>query len=225
MQTIEKELAVHFPMLVRHSDPAVERMLSGAHSTSLDEGQQVFRAGDSCDNFLLLLRGSIRVQLTAASGREVVLYRISAGGSCVLTTSCLLGGEQYPAEAIAESDVTAVAVPGRWFHEALNRSDEFRRFVFDGFANRLSGVIQRIEEIAFTSIDQRLAAALLRVSHEATGRATHQQLAVEIGTAREVVSRHLKRFESHGWIVLGRGRVLVNDVAQLEAIASDGQCD
>ena len=222
MQAIDEQLAELFPTLIKGADADVTGMLAAARRVSLDAGDRVFRAGDSCENYLLVLNGNVRVQLTAASGREVTLYRIGPGGSCVLTTSCLLASDEYPAEALAESDVTAVAVPRGRFHEALQKSDEFRQFVFDGFASRLSAVIERIEEIAFTSIDQRLAAALLSLAEQGREQATHQDLAVEIGTAREVVSRHLKRFESYGWVTLGRGRVTVNEKARLERIA---ECD
>ena len=109
--------------------------------------------------------------------------------------------------------------------QALRESDAFREFVFDGFAYRLSRVIERIEELAFSSVDRRLAAALLALTDKGNDRVTHQQLAVEVGTAREVVSRHLKKFESHGWVALGRGRVEIRDPERLHQAASDGECD
>lgn len=222
MEPLHEELGRAFPVLLGGADEFVSRMLTAVRRVSLHAGDRVFHAGDSCDNYLLVVDGNIRVQLTAANGREVTLYRIGSGGSCVLTTSCLLASDQYPAEALAESDVVAIAVPRSRFQETLQRSEEFRQFVFDGFASRLSTVIERIEEIAFTSIDQRLAAALIRLDDQGKEHATHQDLAVEIGTAREVVSRHLKRFERYGWVALGRGRVTVSDRARLEAIA---KCD
>jgi CRP/FNR family transcriptional regulator len=176
----------------------------------------VFHAGDLCQTFLLLLEGDIRVQLTSASGREVTLYRISPGGSCILTTSCLLSQENYPAEAIAESDLVAAAIPGALFQEALNRSQRFRTFVFNGFATRLKNVISRIEEMAFTSIDARLGRALLELRNKQVEKVTHHDIAIELGTAREVVSRHLKRFADEGWVELGRGRITVVDSAALK---------
>jgi len=179
----------------------------------------VFHAGDLCQAFLILLDGEVRVQLTSASGREVTLYRIGPGGSCILTTSCLLSNEHYPAEAIAESDVEALAIPVSSFQSALESSQWFRRFVFDGFSSRLTSVIQKIEQIAFTAIDVRLAAVLLDLDRKGVEKITHQDIAVELGTAREVVSRHLKRFESQGWVQLGRGQVSLTDRPQIEALA------
>ena len=184
----------------------------------IDQDRFVFHAGDLCQAFLMLLEGNVRVQLTSASGREVTLYRISPGGSCILTTSCLLSHEDYPAEAIAESDLVAAAIPSAVFQDALDQSHRFRNFVFDGFSTRLKNVIARIEELAFTSIDARLARVLLELHEKQVEKVTHQDIAVELGTAREVVSRHLKRFAAEGWVELGRGRVTVVDPANLQRV-------
>ena len=219
----DEQVRSRFPALADSADSAIEELFDRCRTAKIAAGQPIFHAGDSCDNYLLLLEGEIRVQLTSASGREVTLYRIRPGGSCILTTSCLLGNDHYPAAAVAESEVTAALVASADFKTALRDSDTFREFVFDGFARRLSHVIERIEEIAFTSIDSRLAAALL--SAATTKRITHQQLAVEIGTAREVVSRHLKHFESRGWVGLGRGKVEILDTESLRQLASGTECD
>jgi CRP/FNR family transcriptional regulator len=137
-----------------------------------------------------------------------------------LTTSCLLGNENYPAEAITESNVVAVAIPSAAFEDLLERSRQFRRLVFDGFATRLKNVITKIEELSFTGIDARLARVLLDCEARGVDRITHQEISVELGTAREVVSRHLKRFELERWVDLGRGRVMIVDRAGLEKIAT-----
>lgn len=188
-------------------------------TTTVPAGQFVFRAGDACQAFLLVLDGRVRVQITAVNGREVTLYRLGSGGSCLLTTSCLLGGDHYPAEAVVEQDAEALVLPWSSFHRALDGSGPFRRFVFDGFASRLTHVIRKLEQITFSSIDARLAAALLERVDAGDGVVTHQQLAVELGTAREVVSRHLKRFETEGWVRLGRGRVAIVDRRRLVDLA------
>ncbi|MDJ0698479.1 MAG: Crp/Fnr family transcriptional regulator [Woeseiaceae bacterium] len=202
-------------------EPAREDLLASAQRVSVEKDRFVFHAGDLCSSFLVLQKGSVRVQLVSASGREVTLYRIGPGGTCILTTSCLLGHENYPAEAIAECDVDALAIPAESFQAALDRSRSFRDFVFDGFSMRLTNVIRKIEQIAFTSIDARLAAALLARTERGTEAMTHHELAVELGTAREVVSRHLKNLESRGWLQLGRGRIVVVDRSALEALAGD----
>jgi len=206
--------------LVGNDERLVDRLLAHARTVALGKGQFVFHPGDLCEAFLVLVDGSIRVQLTAANGREVTLYRISPGGTCALTTSCLLGAENYPAEAITETDVVAVAIPAAAFQELLETSKAFRLLVFDGFSSRLKNVIAKIEDLAFTGIDARLARLLLELDDQGVGNVTHQDMAVELGTAREVVSRHLKRFESEGWVELGRGHVAVNDRPALERIAT-----
>ncbi len=200
---------------------AREVLLSSAQRVSLEKDRFVFHAGDLCSSFLVLQKGSVRVQLVSASGREVTLYRIGPGGTCILTTSCLLGHENYPAEAIAECDIDALAVPAESFQAALDQSRSFRDFVFDGFSKRLTNVIRKIEQIAFTSIDARLARALMACADKGTESITHQELAVELGTAREVVSRHLKNLESRGWLRLGRGRIEVVDRHALASLVGD----
>jgi len=204
-----------FPDLVRSSDTAIAKLLKQAHAVQVPAQTFVFHRGAPCDRYLLSVDGTLRVQLTAESGREVTLYRVRSGGSCILTTSCLLSEEHYPAEAIAETDVTALAIEQRMFQKTLDESAGFRRFVFANFSERLADVIRRMEAVTFTPIDNRLAAALLDAH---TSAVTHQALAVELGTAREVVSRHLKRFADEGWIKLGRGRIQIVDPVSLNRL-------
>jgi len=216
---LKDRLVTAVPGLADADEAILDRLLERAQVVKLGHDRFVFHAGDLCQAFLILLDGEVRVQLTAANGREVTLYRIGPGGSCILTTSCLLSNEHYPAEAIAESDVEALAIPVSSFQSALESSQWFRRFVFDGFSSRLTSVIQKIEQIAFTGIDVRLAGVLLELDRKQVENITHQDIAVELGTAREVVSRHLKRFESEGWVQLGRGQVSIVDRPQIEALA------
>ena len=209
-----------FPAALRNvEDKHLERLLESGIRVRLDANQFVFRPGDACESFLILMDGRIRVQLISEEGKEVTLYRIGPGGSCVLTTSCLFSSDQYPAEAIAETDIEALAFSRSLFEQTVEVSAQFRRFVFDGFSQRLAKVIGRMEELAFTSIDYRLAKALVDLHEREQTRVTHNELAVELGTAREVVSRHLKRMESRGLIALGRGQVTVLDLPELSRIA------
>lgn len=209
-----------FPAALRDVDDAhLERLLESGTPVRLEANQFVFRPGDACESFLILMDGRIRVQLISEEGKEVTLYRIGPGGSCVLTTSCLFSSDQYPAEAIAETDIEALAFSRSLFEETVEVSAQFRRFVFDGFSQRLAKVIGRMEELAFTSIDYRLAKALVDLHEREQTQVTHNELAVELGTAREVVSRHLKRMETRGLIALGRGQVTVLDLPELSRIA------
>lgn len=209
-----------FPAALRDvEDEHLERLLESGIRVRLEANQFVFRPGDACESFLILMDGHIRVQLISEEGKEVTLYRIGPGGSCVLTTSCLFSSEQYPAEAIAETDIEALAFSRDLFEQTVEVSAQFRRFVFDGFSQRLARVIGRMEELAFTSIDYRLAKALVDLHEREQTQVTHNELAVELGTAREVVSRHLKRMETRGLIALGRGQVTVLDLPELSRIA------
>ena len=216
---LKTRLATAVPGLEDAEEAVLDRLLENAQVVKLGNDRFVFHAGDLCQAFMILLDGEVRVQLTAENGREVTLYRIGPGGSCILTTSCLLSNEHYPAEAVAESDIEALAIPVASFQSALEGSQWFRRFVFDGFSTRLTSVIQKIEQIAFTAIDVRLAVVLLELDRKGVEKITHQDIAVELGTAREVVSRHLKRFESEGWVRLGRGQVSLVDRPRIKALA------
>ncbi|MGR8933386.1 MAG: Crp/Fnr family transcriptional regulator [Gammaproteobacteria bacterium] len=208
----------HFPEFPASNDPAVSRLMEAARLVRLPAGQAVFHAGGCCENYLLMLQGCVRTQLISESGREVLLYHVRSGDSCVLTTSCLLSGERYPAEGFTEDEVLAFVIPAAEFHQALDRSAFFRRFVFQNFARRLGNVISRMEEVVFGPIDSRLAKALLASGKKIVTK-THQELASELGTAREVVSRHLKRFELCGWVNLSRGAVEIAEIHALQQLA------
>lgn len=209
------------PALAALDGAARQRLADSANIVELGANEFVFHLGDACEAFVILLDGNVRVQLTSAGGREVTLYRIVPGGSCLLTTSCLFSHDQYPAEALTETPIRALALPRAVFEELLEHSKEFRDYVFAGFAQRLVDVIGRIEAVALTPIEGRLAAAILRLRGSEQPNITHQALAVELGTAREVVSRHLKRMEANGWLQLGRGRITVTDREALARLANE----
>jgi CRP/FNR family transcriptional regulator len=184
-------------------------------------GTVIFGPGKSPENLLLLLEGRVRVQQVSEAGREIVLYRVEAGESCVLTTACLLAYEDYSAEGIAEIDVRAAAIPRAVFDELISRSVDFRNFIFTAYSKRITDLFLVIEEIAFQRLDIRLAQKLLDLARGA-GRikATHQQMAAELGTAREVVSRQLGEFQRRGWIGQSRGMIDLLDPAGVERLAS-----
>lgn len=170
-------------------------------------GTLLFDTGHACQALPLVLSGSIRVCKRAENGREISLYRVRKGELCIVTVSCLLGGEAYPATGIAETEVTAVALPRPLFLHLTETHPPFRQAVFHLFAERLSGLMQLVEEVAFRKLDQRLAALLAARAPLVLG--SHQRLADELGSVREIVSRLLKQFEDQGWLRLGRERVEV----------------
>ncbi len=190
-----------------------------ARIVHLPKDAHPFVPGAPCDAYLIVLEGSVRVQIVAESGREIVLYRVTAGESCVLTTSCLLKHEPYSAEAICESAVTAVAVPAPLFHDLLGASPAFRNAVLESYASRVTDLIMTFEELAFRRLDRRLAEALLARAVDGAVAATHHDLAVEIGSAREVVSRALKALQQEGMVELGRGMIQINAPEKLARLA------
>jgi CRP/FNR family transcriptional regulator len=172
---------------------------------------------------LLLLDGTVRVQQVAENGREIVLYRVRAGESCVLTTACLLAYEDYLAEGITESMVRAAAIPRDVFEDLIASSTVFRRFVFTAYSRRITDLFVIIEEVAFGRIDIRLAQKLLQIGGDSGHvRLTHSQLATELGTAREVVSRQLQEFHRRGWVTAGRGEITLDDPAAIGRFAQSG---
>ncbi|MEE9396291.1 MAG: Crp/Fnr family transcriptional regulator [Methylococcales bacterium] len=209
----------YFPKFTESTDPAIQLLMDSAILKELPADQIVFYPGAVCENYLLMLEGSIRAQLISENGREVSLYTVRSGDSCVLTTSCLLGNERYPAEGITEDKVKAFLFTAKDFQLAIHNSLFFRNFVFNNFAHRLANIIARMEDVVFGAIDKRLAIVLLKSSNN-TIKKTHQELASELGTAREVVSRHLKRFEAYGWVELARGSITVNDFDSLTQLTN-----
>lgn len=187
---------------------------------TLPAGSRIYGPGMAPTNFILLLEGSVRVQQVSESGREIVLYRVAPGESCPLTTACLLGTDDYLAEAIAETDVQAVAISRPVFEDVVARSAEFRRFVFEAFSTSIANLCRIIDDVAFSRIDIRLAHKLLELAGGGTAiAATQQQLASELGSAREVVSRVLAEFQRRGWVMAARGSITLADRAALEQLA------
>lgn len=209
-----------FPRLRALDAKALETLRRSALAVDLPPGAVAFSSGQACENYLFVTEGSVRVQLTGESGREIQLYRVGPGETCVLTTTALLSDDNYMAEGIAETPVRGTALPASVFRRLMAESEPFRQFVFSTFGLRITALMQVIQGVAFGHVGPRLAAVLLsRAGGRPDVEATHQDLAVELGTAREVVSRQLKEFERQGWVRLGRGRVELADRAALRGVA------
>lgn len=178
-------------------------------------GAQVFAEGQACMGFPLLIEGSIKVAKLAASGRELLLYRVAPGGSCIISTSCLLGHSAYNARGIAETPLVLLALPDAAFQSLVVSHAPFRDFVFHLFAERIADLMQLVEEVAFSRLDQRLAKLLLNASSDQVTM-SHQQIADELGSVREIVSRLLKGFAEQRLVALGRERIAILDRKGLE---------
>ncbi|GFE49671.1 Crp/Fnr family transcriptional regulator [Roseobacter cerasinus] len=180
------------------------------------DGACLFRPGDEGRAFLIVKSGAVRVEQTNSAGRTVVLYRVEAGDSCVLTTTCLLSGKPYSGYGYAEGAVTAVAISANRFKSLLASDNQFQELVFRGFAARVGELTDVIDDLLEHRTDLRLARWLARRG-KGQLRMTRQELAQELGTAREVASRTLKSFERRGWISISRGSVDILKPDALEA--------
>ena len=185
----------------------------------LPAGAQVFAENQPCQGFPLLLEGSVKVIKLAASGRELMLYRVVPGGSCIISSSCLLGHTEYNARGIAETPLTLAALPVGAFAALMVEHTPFRDFVFHLFADRIGELMQLVEEVAFARLDQRLAQLLLARNETVLG-VTHQQLADELGSVREIVSRLLKGFAEQGLVTLGREQITITNRPGLQKLAA-----
>lgn len=183
-------------------------------------GSLLFDAGSACQALPLVISGSIKVSKRAENGREIRLYGVNPGELCIVTVSCLLGGDPYPATGVAETPVFALALPRPLFLRLASEHPPFREAVFALFSERLTSLMQLVEEVAFRKLDQRLAAWL--VARGPTIAASHQAIADELGSVREIVSRLLKQFEDQRWVRLGRERIEVNAPQALKKLAGGG---
>jgi CRP/FNR family transcriptional regulator len=215
-EALARELRALYPALDGLGDAALDRVLAQAQVLHVPAGTQMFGEGAPCRQFPLVLEGSIRVA-KASDGRELQLYRVTPGESCVLTGGCLVGGRDYPASGVVERDALLVVLPKPVFDELLATHAPFRQYVFSLFAERLTDLMALVEAVAFHKLDRRLASALL-----GRGRVvalTHQQLADELGSVREIVTRVLRGFADQGWVQSSRGAIEVLDAVALRRVA------
>lgn len=184
----------------------------------LPRGAVIAMEGDACARLALLISGRVRVYKTAATGREITLYHIGEGDSCVLTASCIMSHTPFPAIAEAQTDIDAVLIP-----EAQTRvwmtEPSWCAFIFGLVSKRLADVIAVLEDVAFQRMDARIAAYVSRLAGEKpVVNITHHEIAADLGTSREVVSRILKEFEGRGLVKVGRGELQITDRARLKAL-------
>jgi CRP/FNR family transcriptional regulator, anaerobic regulatory protein len=207
-----------FPALLQLEPNARDILSKSARIVEAPIGTVGYREGGACGAYVMRLAGQSRVYKMSASGREILLYRVAAGETCVITTTCLLGNSNYPASTIVEEPIRDVIIPSAAFNQLMVDSKVFRTFVMTNYGALISDLIVLLDEVAFHSLDARLAKLLLDAHSETISR-THQLMADELGTAREVVSRQLKRFEQKGWVQLGRGQVEIANRSALEKLA------
>jgi CRP/FNR family transcriptional regulator, anaerobic regulatory protein len=207
------ELLAAFPVLRSLPPQLWQKVISEGQYLCRSNGSIAFDEGDACRSSVMVTAGSIRVIRSTRSGRELLLYRITPGEDCILTVSCLLGDCAYQARGIVEADLTFVAVPRAVFMQLIEQSPEFRTAIFRFFGERVTRLMELIEATTFRRLDRRLA--MLLVTRGPVIATTHQYLADELGSVREVISRILEEFQAQNFVRLERGQVYVLDEAAL----------
>jgi len=208
-----------FPELKNLDVDAIALLSKQARIVEAPIGTIGYHEGAPCNAYVMRLSGRSRVFKMSSSGREILLYRVSSGETCVITTTCLLGKSDYPASTIVEEAIRDVLIPAATFHQLMIMSIIFRQYVMRNYGALISDLIVLLDEVAFHTLDARLAKILLENNLVKINK-THQQLADELGTAREVISRQLKRLEQKSILKLGRGEVEVIDREQLEKLSN-----
>jgi CRP/FNR family transcriptional regulator len=205
------KLIEKFPTLDKMEDSAKALIAEHVIFKKAPAGSLLFSEGNTCQGYVLLLMGTVKVQKISESGREIVLYRVEERETCIMTANCLLANSDYNAQGIAESDIELAIIPQQYFNQLLGASELFRNFVFEVYAARMSTLMMLIEEVVFKKLDERLAKLLLDKTSTNELTITHQEMATELGSVREVVSRQMKNFERQGLISLSRGKINICD--------------
>ena len=210
-----------YPALAALTQEEIAALCKPEVTAIIAEGTELFAERHACRGFPLLIEGSIKVVKNTPAGREMLLYRVEPGGSCVITSSCLLGHTHYTARGIAETPLRLLMLPTALFEKLIAGNAAFRDFVFHLLADRIAELMLLVEEVAFHRLDQRLAKLLLGKGEPIN--ATHQTLADELGSVREIVSRLLKGFAAQGLVTLGRERIELVDRDGLRQLAGMAQ--
>jgi len=220
-QELTRRWLSSFPELTELEEEHEADLLASTQFNRLRGGDIAYRQGQTCHAYVMCIEGQTRVFKTSESGREILLYQVGPGETCVLTTSCLMAGSGFPAESTAETDVLLAALPSSAFHRLMSASPRFRKFVLDNYGDLLSSLIMLVDEVAFASLDLRLARRLLaEADAQGVVAKTHQQLALDLGSVREVISRYLSEWERMGWVHASRGSIEVLDRASLTSYGS-----
>jgi CRP/FNR family transcriptional regulator len=192
-----------------------------AQQVSVSAGDTLIQQGEACQYFLYIVSGLVKVEKISPSGHEMVLYHLHPHQACELATACLLAGHNYPAVAIAETDSTALLIPKTEFMRLFHISEEFQRYIYGDLDNTTSNLLKLLESLAFAPMEQRIAQFLYQQAQQQNPiRTTHQTIANELGSAREVVSRQLKHFEENHWIQRSRGLIWVEDFTALKQLSA-----
>jgi CRP/FNR family transcriptional regulator len=201
-----------FTSFRKSSDKFIEELLSSSVYKKIDEGTFLYSEGDSCPGIGFFLSGEVRVFKVAESGREVTLYEIFPGQTCILNAASILSNRQYPANAVSVTEGALLFMKDVTFRRFMAEYEEMRAFIFSHFSERLGTMIELIEDIVFGKMDKRLVSFLIEKAENNVVNSTHQQIANELGSSREVISRILKDMEKKGRVMLSRNMIRVDDL-------------
>ncbi len=196
-----------FPVFRTIADGKLQELLSASSRKKVAAGTQLYREGDACSAIAFVLSGDIRVFKIGQTGREITLYEIGPGETCILNASCILSGKSYPANAVTLTETEVLLIPSPAFQSMMAGSEQMRQFVFAIMSQRMTAVMELVEEVAFGRMDQRIMDYLIEKSGNGQLETTHQKIANDLGTSREVVSRLLKDFERKQQIKLSRNSI------------------
>ena len=209
------------PILRRADRQLANEFRAEAYFARIAAGRDVFVEGDQAEAIALLISGVVRVYKIGETGREITLYRFGHGESCILTANAILSHKSLPAIATVEEEAEAVMIPAEILRDWVKRHDLWREFIFDLLSDRLSTVMTVVDEVLFKRMDRRVAALLLTRSKTLHPvRVTHQEIAAELGSSREVISRILEDFAQQGLVESGRGTIEILDFEGLTARAA-----
>jgi CRP/FNR family transcriptional regulator len=209
-------------------NPRVQAAMTEAGSiVNLKAGDYFVHEGGALEGVAIVGAGRLRVFKSSSTGREITLYEVRGGELCLVNVLSMMTGAPAPASARVEEDITALVVPNDRFRMWIGTEAPLRNFVFGVIAEGVVEVMNLVEEIAFKKLDLRLAEYLCQNIFVGQGQArelkmTHEAIAANLGSAREVISRLLKEFERQGALSLGRGRIAVVDQGVLKALAGRG---
>jgi CRP/FNR family transcriptional regulator len=212
-----------FHVLKQLSETDRQKIFSAGQVTVLPDEQMLMQQNQQCQFIPLVISGKLRIFKLSPTGREMTLYRIGPGETCLISIACQLKGEDFPAMAQVEGATQLFMLPSRICHEILDHSLAWKDYLITSMYGHLTDVMQTLEAVAFDRTDHRLILWLLEKVHDKPGmiRCTHEAIAVELGTAREVVSRLLGELKNKGAVKLGRGKIEVTDLAQLKILSED----
>jgi CRP/FNR family transcriptional regulator, anaerobic regulatory protein len=216
------KLKASFPFLNKIKPDMLKKFIETIKIWKYPIGTMILEEGSSCTNMVFVLDGIIRVYKLSPEGKEITLYRLKNGETCVLSVSCIMGNLHYPAMAEVEEEVILGVISAEFYKELFLAEVACQQFIFNTISTRLQEVMLLIDEVVFKNMDERLAKLILQKldKDDIEGKLdmTHEKIAIELGTAREVVSRLLKDFEKKNIVSLSRGKIIIKNKEFLKKI-------